>query len=284
MTDTTTAAAVQGAGTEHLNPAEVTAGTGIPKEPTEAAPKVEATPEQTKAQEEAAKVAEAEAAAKKTAEGQAKQDDAEPATEYPELPTDAGQAAVGLLKDAGLTVADAEVLFAKAIETGDLKQVDLKGLIAKIGTEKAAAALALLGQHVETVVNGNKAVVDAVHGVVGGEQNWTKVQAWSQALEVTDPAWAKQVAEYRQLFNSPVTATLATKAILERYNADPKNSGLNNSLTTATGSGAPVAEGGPLDRSEYYKLYSAESAKPRPNPSVLASLNARRAAGMKQGI
>jgi hypothetical protein len=239
------------------------------------------------------------AAAKAAAEAAAKKTDApKPAEEVKPEPESvsvdalqpvgdpAADAAIGLMNKAKLSQDDATAIFGKAIETGNTQDIDTATLIAKVGPEQASAILGLLGTFHATVTSHRDAIAKQAYEAAGGQENWQVVQSWSKELETKDAAWAAEIAQYRPLIDAGgPAAKLALDAIVAKYKSNPDTKGLSNKLVTVTG--AAAVEGstaGPLGRAEFSKLISEAHAQLKPDQNYIASLRARRKAGMAAGM
>ena len=156
-------------------------------------PVKEPTPEEKAAAEkaEADKKAADEAAAKKKAEEDAaakKKADEESATkkkEYPVYNDEAADSVVGLLKDAGVTADEADTFFRAAVEANDLSKVDVAGLTAKVGKEKATLIMVGVKDYYNRNAEAVKKVTDEVYKVTGGEAQFETLKNW--AIEKEKP-------------------------------------------------------------------------------------------------
>ncbi|QIG67214.1 putative scaffolding protein [Rhizobium phage RHEph15] len=280
----------QGAGLEHLSDGQ-TSGAGAPKKPVVPNGPIPnangsgdgVVPKEDEAAKAAAKAKEDEAAAKKAEEDQ---DEDEPVvTEYATWEDPSAQAAVELLKEAGVTPAEAAGIFDEAVKNNDPRLIDVKKLEAKVG--KAKALLIMNGvqdYHRRTTVEHEKTVQE-VKQVFGGDQGWETVKTWAQAREKVDPAFKKELDDIRADLNKGGrTARAAAKDLLAVYNGDSNTKGLGAvTQKLVKGDGTPAPVGGPLSRADYNtelkKAYANGATK-----AVIDQLNARRQAGMKAGI
>lgn len=205
--------------------------------------------------------------------------------DYAEIDNEHGQAAVSLLKDAGITAQEASKFFEEALATGDLSKVNWNGLSTKLDPSKMLALKAHASEynrHVYAPLLETKAMAEKE---VGGAKNWATLREWAQAKEKSDPDFAVKLNGIRAGINqNGYLATVAVKELKSLYNADPKTNGLNNDGGLVTGDQAPVGVQ-PMTRREYY----AEVSKLHKNTfevdqAALQQLQARRAAGRKAGI
>jgi hypothetical protein len=294
------ALANQGVKPEDLNPGHVGGGNPTPKPasnvkgdneehgvPVKKAPSETKTPEE-KAKEDAdaaiaAKVAaDAAEAAKKAAVVDSTDPDVG-VTKYAEFENPHAQAAVSMLKDAGVTALEANAIFNKAVESKNLADVDWSALEAKVGKDKAL----LIRTGVETYYNEEfkhvSATVTKGHEIVGGEANWKKIADWSNKKAASDPAYKAVEAEIRNGINQ--NGWLAEQSITRLkglYEADPANSGLGVAKIIAGDTPGNVT-GTALSRADYmvemHKLHARKHTA-----TELQSLRARRQLGMSAGI
>ncbi len=194
-----------------------------------------------------------------------------------------GQAAINLMKEAGVSPVEANAIFAKSIASGDLKDVDWDTLEAKVGKDKAI----LVKAGVEAYFNEKVAVVrettkDA-YEIMGSEANWNTVKNWAQKAEKSDPVLHKKVQEIRRAID--VGGWQAKNAVTElrsMYEKAPGNSGLGTTKVLQ-GDQPGVVAGGALTKADYlaqmHIAYAAGAKAP-----VINALRARRKQGMAQGI
>ncbi|KJC51086.1 hypothetical protein UP09_03310 [Bradyrhizobium sp. LTSP885] len=200
---------------------------------------------------------------------------------FPESP--AAQAAVNLLKEAGLGPNAANDYFAKAIKTGDLNDIDVAGLEAKLGKDKATLVLAGVHAHYNTLAAASQATVKQTHEIFGGEDNWGKVKTWAQTAEKADPKLKAQIDDIRSLLDEGGgRAAAGARELLRLYNAGPDNKGLGtNKLVTGDSTGSVI--GTALTRSAYITELKAAHER-NATPQEIASIDARRRSGKAAGI
>ncbi|MEX0583911.1 MAG: hypothetical protein WD185_09595 [Sneathiella sp.] len=208
---------------------------------------------------------------------------AAPLTEYVTLDDPSGQAVINLLKEANVTPTEANAIFAKAIASGDLADVDWATLEAKVGKDKALLAK----NGVESYYNNKFAVARATiaktYEIMGGEENWGKVRTWAQTAEKTDAAVKQKIDGIRKMIDLGGYSAEAGATELKRmYEAAPGNSGLGTAKIT-TGDTVVSVTGGPLSRTDYMTaMHAANNAQAK--APVFEALRARRRAGMAAGI
>lgn len=202
-------------------------------------------------------------------------------TDFTDSP--AASAAVNLLKEAGIGPNAANEFFAKAIASGDLKDIDVKGLEAKLGKDKTTLVIAGVTAHYSQQTAKSQATVQAVHEIFGGAQNWGVVRDWAQAAEKADPSLKASLNDIRAMFDEGGTrAALAGRELLRMYNAAPQTKGLGtNKLAVGDATGNVV--GTHLSRADYVTELKAAHAKGASRVEIQA-LDARRKAGKAAGI
>jgi hypothetical protein len=212
-----------------------------------------------------------------------KEDPVVPVPDFVSMNDPAADGAMAVLKEAGVSPAEAEAFFLKAAKSGQLTDIDWPTIEAKIGTAKTF----LVKSGVETYYNNKQKVVQETvaqtHTIFGGVQNFDTVKAWAQEREQTDKAFGKQVDTIRGLLNEGgERAALGARELLRLYNSDGGTKGLGaTKLATGTSTGNVI--GTPLTRAEY--VTAMEKAHDTGgNPAVIAALQQRRLAGRNAGI
>jgi hypothetical protein len=289
------ALAAQGATLENLDAGST--GDGAPKPPpaesNEPPPKpakkegidetndaVVVTPED-KAKAAAAKVIADKAAADKV---EADKEAAGPLKSYAVI-TDspAASAAIDLLKEAGVGPNAANEFFAKALTSGDPKDVDVAGLEAKIGKAKTTLVMAGVNAHFAAAQAKGQATVKVVHEIFGNETNWNTVRDWAKAQEKTDPKMKAQVDDIRGLLDEGgARAQAGARELLRMFNAAPATKGLGTTKL-AVGDSTGTVIGTPLTRADYVTELKAAHDRGA-KPAEISVIDARRKAGMKARI
>lgn len=239
-------------------------------------PAEQQTPEQKAAADAASKEAADKAAREKLeAEG--------PLRVYITLSDPAGQAAINLLKESGLGPNEANRYFAKAIESGDLADIDVAGLEARIGKDKATLVMAGVTAHYTNEASKVNETVQKTFELFGGQQNWNTVKTWAQTAEKGDLNLKAQIDSIRSMLDEGgLRAELGAKELLRLYNASPTTKGLgNNKLAIGDSTGAVV--GTALSRSDYLAALKEAHARGA-KPAEIKALDARRMAGKASGI
>lgn len=283
---TPTPAAIVAVPTTELNPGEITkGGNPLPLDPGNTPPPVKEVPksaDQIVADKKAADektLADAKAIADAKALEDAKVKEGWQ-KDYVKIENPDAQAAIDLMNEAGVSPIEANAIFAKAIESKDLKDIDWPTLEAKIGATKTRLVKNGIERYFNDVVSVQTAVTKQAYEIVGGQENWVKVKDWAQAQEKADPEYAKKVVEYRKALDTGgFSAEAAVKALKADYEAHPKNGGLGQN-TILRGDTQAVAGGTPLSRAEYTtELHKAH--KRGAAAQEIEALHNRRRAGMQ---
>ena len=190
-----------------------------------------------------------------------------------------------VLKDAKVSVEDANEIFKNAIEQNDISLLNTEALVEKIGKDKADIVQALA----ENYYNKQKQIADTLRSraveVTGDEATLDTVLAWSKEKSASDPEFAKVLNEARELINSG--SSMAVKAAMQelygRYQKDPDTTVSANTVEpTGAAPSSPTLT--PLSRMEYARECNAVHTKHGSNQAMLNSLWQRRQLGQQQGI
>lgn len=194
-------------------------------------------------------------------------------------------AAIEIMKEAGVKPVEGNEIFKDALDTGDLSKVRWDLLEARIGAAKAR----LVRNGVEAYYNNEYAeqikVRDEAYEAVGGEKNWTKIQTWAAGKEKKDAAFKSELADWRKALGvGGFAARSAVKAIIEAYNADSGNTTVGNTKAErGTAKPGKQTVGEPLSRAGYFDALERAGGDRAPE-SVKQALWARRQAGQQAGI
>lgn len=185
-----------------------------------------------------------------------------------------------LLKDGGFTAAEADDVFAKALETGDMNDIDMDTLVEKLGANKAAMVKDTVTNFYNKVQAEQQAIIESVYNVFGGEESFNVVREWAQAKEKAEPnsEFSQRLNEFRVMFDQGgFAAEAAAKELFSMYNKDGDTSSPNN--TIVHGDNAQPANTESLSRAEYVK--EIQKAYNEGNDALAQQLQARRRATMK---
>ena len=275
----------QGAGPTDIDPSQTSGGPPAPKDEGVHKPKggddeEHGTPKQ-KSPAELKAEADKAAADKAAADEPAKSKDGE-LTEYVDLGHEAGNAAIELLKEKGVSAVEANGIFAAAVKSGNLNDVQWDVLESRVGKASAALIKRGVADYYDGVVKKEAELATTVHAEVGGKDNWTKLVDWAHKAEAADTNIKAQVDDIRAgLAAGGKWAKAAAKDLAELYNKAPGNVGLGANKVTTGDTTAPVTGTG-ITRAEYLaELHKFGDYGP---PAQVAALRARRLLGRQQGI
>lgn len=215
---------------------------------------------------------------------------ADEVTDYPEYADQPTlNQVVNVLKEANLPLKDANLLFKDfqaTLETDPDKAIatlDRKVLEEKLGKSKADLVLILAESYVKDFKSDLKKAEDLAVSVVGSKENLDKIRAWAAAREQTDPEFAKELADLRNVIaqNTPAATRSALRDLYDMYKLDPDASIRASMVTGDKQPAAPSLQ--PLSRSEFTDLVY-QAMKDGTYNTKQAELYARRRLGKKQGI
>lgn len=267
-------------------------GPAAPAEPANTPPIKELTVEEKAAADKAtadaaaAKTLEAETA-KKEADDKAVKDAADAAAleegkkAYATYNDSVADSVIDLLKESNVTPEESDGFFRKAVESGNMEDIDRAALEAKVGKAKANLVIVGITDYYNRISSSVKAVTEAVYSVVGSKTNFDKVAKWAREKETVEPAFKGELDSYRKMLEgTPTSAKLAADALLKAYHTDPKNSSLD--VTRVDGDSRNEDSAFiPLSRADYIK--GLHEANMKNDPEAVKALNARRTASIKIG-
>lgn len=194
-------------------------------------------------------------------------------------------AAIELMEAAGMKPVEGNEIFKDALETGDLSKVRWDLLEARLGKAQARLVRTGVEAYNDTEYKEQLAIRNEAFELVGGEENWGKVQKWAEASSKKDAKFASTRKEWQKALTvGGFAARAAVKAIKEAYEADPKNNSLGNTAPVrGVASPAAKVEGAPLSRRAYFEEMQKAGGDRAPQ-SVRDNLRARRLAGQQAGI
>lgn len=208
-------------------------------------------------------------------------DKAAPA-EWVKLEDPSGQAAIDLLKEGGVTPAEAELIFGDAMQTGDMSKVKWDVLESRLGKAKAHLVKTGVIDYNDRVAKATRETTAKVFDIVGGKENWTKVADWVAKVKKADPSSkAKFDSIQAGLDAGGYTAELVAKELRAMYEADPTNNGLGTDKIVH-GNKPDATAGGPIDKKTYQT--EIKKAYAEGDQKLINSLRARRLAGQKAGL
>ena len=266
-------------------------GNPLPPEDIKVKPEPEPTKEEQEANAAAVKAADEAAAAKaKSDKDKADADDkakADPAgkTEWAKIDNPVYTSVIEMLDTAKVSPLEGAAIFDKAVESGNLADIDWKTLEKKVTPGQFTLIKAGVEKYYNDAYEPVKQTVAKGHEIVGGEENWNRVKDWAQAAEKKDPALKKQIDDIRSAIgHNGAVAEFAIQKLKSLYEAAPGNKGLGINKIVL-GDNKPTPSGDALTAAEYQKLNrELHSGMRDPDPSKVAELRARRKAGMLAGM
>lgn len=247
------------------------------------------TPEE-KVAEEAAKI---KAEAEKKVADEAAAEEAAKNAEWMVSESVEFNSAINLMKDAGMTPAEASTIFDEAAQTGDVSKVDRAALVEKIGEDRANLVLAGFNSYVAKEGEAVLQRLNTVQEAVGGADNWSSMIKWARVKAANDTAFRDEVTEINKMMNegSTTASTLAAKHFKELYNADPKNSTITtvkvDPVVPHNKPAVPaVSSATPISAREYADQMEAADRDLRGTAKVakLREIQANREAGRRAGM
>lgn len=135
-------------------------------------------------------------------------------------------AAIGLMKAAGMTPEGAGKIFDKAMATGDASSVDMAALNEAVGEDQAALIMTGFTNYVSAEGQAVLERTKLVHDAVGGSENWLKMTSWAKTKARGDAEFRGKVEDITAMMNSgnKLSSELAAKEFLNLYNAQGTNS------------------------------------------------------------
>lgn len=205
----------------------------------------------------------------------------EPVVEYMTYNDPAADAIVGLFKEAGVKPTDATAIFKKAVETGNFKDIDYKGLVDKVGTDRANLIMIGAEAFYSKQVKARDESAKVIYETAGSKEAFDTLKGWALDKEKADPKFKGELDEYRKMINtSPVQAKLAVESLLKAYKADPKTKSLSIKMTEADKSGSTGSDLKYISRADY--INELKVANKKGDQREIGNLNARRIASMQQ--
>ena len=284
----------QGAGEEHLDDGQGVNGAPKPPAVSNKPPeKVEDTPldkpegmdeELGDTEDKSDKSSKEKVADKVEDDKQPEKKETAPLTEYVTLEDPSGQAAINLLKEAGVDPNEANSIFAKAIQSGDMADIDRAKLEKLVGKDKAVLILAGAQDYYTRAQEHRDADIKAVYDVGGGEQNWNPLREWAQASEKADSASKRRIDQVRDMLSKGgLYAEAGARELVRMHKADPSTKGLSASTNNLVSGDSIPDAGKPMSRSDYVEaLHKAH--RDGASAATIGALDARRLAGKKAGI
>lgn len=207
-----------------------------------------------------------------------KDDNESDTQEWPEYEDKNMAAITNIFKEKGVDIDVADGIFQKAIESGNIEDVDVETLKESVGEDAATlimgAVTTVYSQNVKLV----KDVVKFAHDEFGGKDGWEAAKDWALTKAAEDSDFKEQLGEYYEMIDAGgKKSELAIKALKEDYMADDSTTDKPN-LTRGDGSGK-TNEKPITNRVEY--VNKLKEAHANGDEARIAELKRRRAAGRK---
>lgn len=144
-----------------------------------------------------------------------------PKYEYPTLDNPDAQSIVNVFAEKNVDPAVLDSIFAKAIQSGNIDDVDVKALREAVGSN-ADLIMATARKVYEDNKRVSEQAVKDVHNMFGGKESWEAMVAWAHAQAAADPAFATKLNTYRSMIDiGGEQRRLAVNALKESYMNDP---------------------------------------------------------------
>lgn len=144
-----------------------------------------------------------------------------PKYEYPTLDNPDAQSIVNVFAEKNVDPAVLDSIFAKAIQSGNIEDVDVKSLREAVGSN-ADLIMAAARKVYEDNKRASEQAVKDVHNMFGGKESWDAMVAWAHAQAVADQAFAAKLNTYRSMIDiGGEQRRLAVNALKESYMNDP---------------------------------------------------------------
>lgn len=273
----------QGAAPENLSDGQGREGAPKPPVVNNAPPVTEITTSQIEARVNEQQSSSAQEATTETPESPPAEIVQENAQDWPQYSDASLAAAVSVFKEGGLNVTDGSKFFEKALASGKLEDVDVAGLEAKLGKEKATLAMAGIRDYYNRQVKLADETVKLVHGVVGGKEAFDKIASWANTKAQSDKVFAKELAQIRDLIDQGgVSARAAVVDLMRQYQAAPNTTGLQTKMLDGNKGVQPAEELKPITRKQY--LEGLKQAHKDGNKRMINQLNEQRKLGIAAKI
>lgn len=144
-----------------------------------------------------------------------------PKYEYPQLDNPDAQSIVNVFAEKNIDPAVLNTVFEKALETGNLDDVDVKALKDAVGAN-ADLIMGMARKVYEDNKRASEQAIQEVHGMFGGKESWEAMVAWAHDKANADPAFATKLNTYRSMIDiGGEQRRLAVGALKEIYMSDP---------------------------------------------------------------
>lgn len=145
----------------------------------------------------------------------------EPKYEYPTFDNPDAQSIVNVFAEKNVDPAVLNNIFAKAVESGNIEDVDVKALRDAVGAN-ADLIMAATRKVYEDNKRASEQAVKEVHDMFGGKDSWEAMVGWAHAKADADPGFAAKLNTYRNMIDlGGEQRRLAVNALKETYMNDP---------------------------------------------------------------
>jgi hypothetical protein len=175
-------------------------------------------------------------AEEETSEDATEDADAGEVVEFPQSDDPGLNAALSIMKAAGMDAAALSTHFGEAIKSGDISKVDRAALDRALGADQAVLVMAGVTKWSEDAGREALAAAHAVQESVGGAANWAKMTQWARSKAKTDTAFKSEIEGITDMLNGTGKAReLGAKEFQRLYNDDPNNATVGKEQKTVTG-------------------------------------------------
>lgn len=131
--------------------------------------------------------------------------------------------AVNVLKKANISAEESNALFAEVLETGDFSKLDKAALVEKLGEGDAELVTVLAEKYFEGQRATFERLENDVYDLTGGKEVFESMRDWAQTKAESDPEFAKDLAEIRDMLNTGNTRIVkaAVTELFDMYKVDP---------------------------------------------------------------
>ena len=185
------------------------------------------------------------------------------------------QGVESMLAEKGLSTEQVQSIFAKALETQDVKDVDVAKLKEHLGEAGAKLAMQNLEAFSADVARAAKTLYDTAVGLTGGEEGYKQFSEWVQTC--TDGALGAEVQELRQaLAMGGKVAYLALESLNNSWRKYSQHAVGTAALITPDGGNATASVQPFSNRREY--VNAMKEAHKTKDAAKIATVHARYAA------
>lgn len=202
------------------------------------------------------------------------------AQEWPEYEDPAMTAIVDIFKEKGVDIGVADNIFAKALESGNIEDIDVEGLKKAVGEQYSTLIMGTVSSIYTNNVAAVKAVQKMAYDALGGKAGWDTLAVWAEAKAKTDKEFNGKLDTYKSMITAGgEQAMLAIKTLKEQFMADP-NTTVAPDLERGDGTGSALPDVKPIVSKVDYVNQLKEAYK-KGDSNAVANIRRARAAGRK---